>query len=189
MSTQEITRRRSDSLDAVGTAMSLLCAVHCAALPLLLALLPLSAFGALADERLEWVLVIAAATIGIASLTLGFREHRSRRALAILAVGIALLLGGRMLEQASHANHENHAHEIHHENHTEENHASATHVSTHNEAPHQSFGLAVALMVCGGIGVALSHVVNRKLCLACRSCGVARRSENTTRAAQGCSHG
>lgn len=88
----------SDRLDKIGAAASLACAVHCAALPLVVTLLPLAGLGFLADERVEWALVGASAVLGVTSLCLGYREHRSRRALAVLAAGLALLAGGRIAE-------------------------------------------------------------------------------------------
>lgn len=89
----------SDKLDKIGTAASLTCAIHCAAMPLVITLLPLLGLTFLADERLEWGLLGLSATLGVSSLCLGYREHRSRRALTILAVGLFLLALGRISEE------------------------------------------------------------------------------------------
>lgn len=85
-------------LDKVGATASLTCAIHCALMPFVITLLPLMGLSFLADQRVEWMLLGISAVIGITSLCLGFREHRSRRALAILSVGIALVAMGRILE-------------------------------------------------------------------------------------------
>ena len=90
---------RLDNLDKVGATTSLLCAIHCAAMPLLVTLLPLVGLSFLAHETTEWALLLLSATFGVASLCLGFRAHRSRRALAVLSVGLLLLFGGRVLEE------------------------------------------------------------------------------------------
>ena len=90
--------RRPD-LDKMGAVASLTCAVHCAAMPLVITLLPLLGLTFLADERLEWGLLALSATLGVSSLCLGYREHRSRRALVILAVGLSLLALGRISEE------------------------------------------------------------------------------------------
>lgn len=82
----------SQSLDLIGASASLLCALHCAAVPLVFALVPLSGFSLyLADPRVEWLLVGLSLHVATASLTLGFRRHRSRRGL-VLFVGAALIL-------------------------------------------------------------------------------------------------
>lgn len=124
-----------DRLDAVGAAASLACAVHCALLPLVITLLPLMGLAFLADDRVEWALLALSALLGIGSLCLGYRRHRSRRALAILSVGLALLVSGRIIE----------SHE-------------------------QPGALGVSLVVLGGITVAASHLLNRRLCRSCVTC-------------------
>ncbi|MDX1933041.1 MAG: MerC domain-containing protein [Capsulimonadales bacterium] len=87
-----------DVLDRVGATASIACAVHCALMPLVVTLLPLIGLSFLADERVEWGLLALSATVGIVSLCLGFRTHRSRRALTLLSVGIGLASVGRILE-------------------------------------------------------------------------------------------
>jgi phosphatidylglycerophosphate synthase len=67
-------------------------------MPLLITLLPLIGLGFLASEPVEWALVATSATLGVSSLRLGFREHGKRRALAVLAVGLTLLIVGRVSE-------------------------------------------------------------------------------------------
>lgn len=90
---------RHPDLDKMGAAAALTCAVHCAAMPLVITLLPLFGLTFLADERLEWGLLALSASLGVSSLCLGYREHRSRRALAVLAVGLSLLALGRISEE------------------------------------------------------------------------------------------
>lgn len=86
-------------LDKAGTIASLTCAVHCAAMPLVITLLPLLGLTFLADERLEWGLLGLSATLGVSSLCFGFHEHGSRRALTILGGGLFLLVLGRIAEE------------------------------------------------------------------------------------------
>ena len=93
-----IARPAVDRLDKVGATASLMCAIHCAAMPLVVTLLPLIGLGFLADNRIEWALVALSALMGVTSLCLGFREHRSRRAFAYLGIGIGMLATGRILE-------------------------------------------------------------------------------------------
>ena len=90
---------RIETLDNVGAATSLLCATHCASMPSIVTLLPLVGLSFLAQEQTEWILLTVSTLIGLSSLCLGFRKHRSRRALAILSVGLSLLFSGRVLEE------------------------------------------------------------------------------------------
>ncbi len=78
---------------------SLICAVHCAAMPLIITLLPLIGLSFLANEWVEWTLIGISAVLGVSSLCLGYRQHRSRRALAMLSVGLALIVIGHIAEK------------------------------------------------------------------------------------------
>jgi hypothetical protein len=78
------------SLDRVGMWVSGVCAVHCATLPLLIAI---AGFGWLGDERLEWTII--GFSFLIASLRLShsyLRQHRHRGPLALFALGAACIL-------------------------------------------------------------------------------------------------
>jgi hypothetical protein len=88
----------TNHLDRAGATASFICAVHCALMPLVITLLPLVGLGWLADERIEWALVIAAGIMGVSSLCLGYRVHRNRRAFAALSVALVLLASGRIAE-------------------------------------------------------------------------------------------
>ncbi|MBC8139422.1 MAG: MerC domain-containing protein [Fibrella sp.] len=85
-------------LDQVGMTASLICAVHCALMPMAVTLLPLVGLDFLAHESAEWMLLGLSLLIGCGSIWLGFREHRRRHALLVLAIGFALLVTGRIAE-------------------------------------------------------------------------------------------
>lgn len=85
-------------VDAVGTAASLACAVHCALTPVVATSLPLLGLGFLADEGTEVALSILSALVAVVGLGLGFRRHRSHRALIFLPAGIALFVLGRVAD-------------------------------------------------------------------------------------------
>ncbi|MFT3762387.1 MAG: MerC domain-containing protein [Pseudoxanthomonas sp.] len=78
-------------LDRFGAAGSLACAVHCAVLPLLIALLPALGVSAWLGEGFERAFVIFATLLGGFSLAWGYRRHRVVRALGVLALGLATL--------------------------------------------------------------------------------------------------
>jgi len=80
--------------DRVGALASFLCAVHCAALPFVLALLPAVSLGFLADHGFERGFILCASVLASVALIYGYRRHRAFRALAWLAPGLALLWTG-----------------------------------------------------------------------------------------------
>lgn len=80
--------------DRVGAMASFLCAIHCAALPFVLALLPLLGLGFLADHRFERGFVIFACVLALISLLNGYRRHRRSLPLRLAMPGLALLLIG-----------------------------------------------------------------------------------------------
>lgn len=81
-------------VDRVGATASFLCAVHCALLPFVLALLPLVGLGFLAGHAFERAFVACAALLAIGSIAIGYRHHRRPHALFLMLPGIALLLFG-----------------------------------------------------------------------------------------------
>ena len=94
-----VSNRSGLDLDKAGMTASLICAVHCAAMPFLITLLPLVGLGFLANEWVEWLLIGLSAVLGISSLCLGYRSHRSHHALATLSVGLALVVIGHIAEK------------------------------------------------------------------------------------------
>ena len=96
------TPRHGKVLDRVGATGSMLCAVHCAALPLVLAVAPAIGAG-FASRRFEIGFIAFASVLGLTSLILGYRRHRTGRALLLLAPGIALLWTAVLFEPR-HAN-------------------------------------------------------------------------------------
>ena len=84
--------------DRVGAAASFLCAVHCALLPFVIALLPLIGLGFLADHRFERIFVACAAALASITIVTAWRRHRKLHALFLLVPGIALLLAGIVID-------------------------------------------------------------------------------------------
>lgn len=85
-------------VDRVGATASLLCAVHCALLPFVLALLPLIGLGFLAGHTFERVFVACAAALATASIIAAYRRHRRPQALMLMVPGILLLLCGIVVD-------------------------------------------------------------------------------------------
>jgi hypothetical protein len=80
--------------DRFGATASFLCAIHCAALPLVIAVLPALGLSFLADHRFEHAFIAFACTLALTTLILGFRRHQRFRAFWFLLPGIALLAAG-----------------------------------------------------------------------------------------------
>lgn len=80
--------------DRIGATASLLCAVHCAVLPFVLALLPLLGLGFLAGHAFERGFVLFAATLASVALVHGYRRHRRRLPLLLAVPGLILLVAG-----------------------------------------------------------------------------------------------
>jgi len=81
--------------DRIGAVASFLCALHCAALPFVLALLPALGLGFLADHGFERGFIVCASLLALVTLVYGYRRHHTRRALAFLLPALALLwIGG-----------------------------------------------------------------------------------------------
>lgn len=77
-------------LDVIGATLSVACALHCLAAPLLVSAVPY-----LFGEQVE--LLLGVVLFGIASLAMlrGVRQHRDVRVLVPFAVGIALFFSPR----------------------------------------------------------------------------------------------
>ena len=80
--------------DRVGATASFLCAIHCALLPFVLALLPFVGLEFLADHRFERGFVLFACALALFALIRGYRRHQGPLPLMLAAPGLALLLLG-----------------------------------------------------------------------------------------------
>jgi hypothetical protein len=81
--------------DRLGATASMLCAVHCAVLPFLLAILPALGLGFLANHGFERGFIAFASVLALTMAVLGYRRHRTARAFALLVPGLLLLwIGG-----------------------------------------------------------------------------------------------
>lgn len=90
-------------LDRFGATGSLLCAVHCAVLPLLLALAPSLGLSVWLGDGVERAVVVFVTLLGLFSLALGYRRHRAWRALGLLLPGLVLLWGGLLYAPLHHS--------------------------------------------------------------------------------------
>ena len=85
-------------MDRLGATGSLLCAIHCAVLPVVLALVPSLGIAAWFGESFEQGFALFATALGITTIALGYRRHRDVRALGLLVPGLAVLWFGVLYE-------------------------------------------------------------------------------------------
>lgn len=79
------------ALDTTAVALSMLCLLHCLALPLLVALLPLASAAFVADERFHrWMLWLVVPTTVLALWT-GWQRHRRSWIVWSGAVGVGFI--------------------------------------------------------------------------------------------------
>ena len=87
----------------MGFAASLLCAVHCAALPLVLAVLPALGLRVGGWIDFDQAFVVFATLLGATTLTLGWRRHRAFHAWLLLVPGLVLVWVGAFTRLHDHS--------------------------------------------------------------------------------------
>jgi hypothetical protein len=85
------------SPDCVGAWLSVGCAVHCMALPLLFGILPVFGLRFLLADLSETLFLLTSTGLAVVSLCWGFRMHRKCRANFLLAAGALMMIAGRSL--------------------------------------------------------------------------------------------
>jgi len=94
-----VQQHRLAAADRIGAMASFLCALHCAALPFVLAVLPTLGLGFLADHLFERIFIACASALAITVLWHGYRRHHDRRALTLLVPGLVLMwIGGFLVD-------------------------------------------------------------------------------------------
>jgi hypothetical protein len=88
--------------DKFAIGLSLLCTLHCLALPLLILLLPAVSAVFLADEGFHFYMVMMVLPISCFSLCVGFKQHQESKILlqgvtGLIILSITVLLGHEQL--------------------------------------------------------------------------------------------
>lgn len=162
--------RFHNRLDTLGAVLSLSCAVHCIALPLLLVLLPLLRLEFLLDPTLEKLFVVATIGLATANLWWGCRQHGKRWLLPLFAIAAAMLVTGIFILP--------HTHEL------GPLHGAADHSPPLHDAPvaddpapttadrPQNDPVGLVLLFLGACGIAVCHLFNRHYGRVCCRCSV-----------------
>lgn len=90
------------TVDRIGLWGAAICALHCALLPLLLALLPSLGLRFIASADFDQTFTVFAAVLGVIALALGSRRHRAWAPWLALLPGLALLFAGSFSPVHSH---------------------------------------------------------------------------------------
>lgn len=85
---------KSERLDQFGMTASLACAIHCAALPFLITMLPLWGLSFLAERWVEITMICLSLLIGTYSLSTSYPKHKKLLPLLTLITGFALIAAG-----------------------------------------------------------------------------------------------
>lgn len=96
-------QKRHRLIDRFGATGSLVCALHCALLPLVIAALPSLGLAVWLSDGFERGFVLFASLLGVFSLVWGWRRHRAIRALGLLLPGLAVLWAGVLYAPLHHA--------------------------------------------------------------------------------------
>lgn len=96
-------QQRHRLLDRLGATGSMLCALHCALLPVLIAALPSLGLASAASDTFEVAFVLFASLVGSYSLLTGYRQHRLWQALALMLPGLLILWVGVLYPPIHHS--------------------------------------------------------------------------------------
>jgi len=87
----------SSRLDHAGMTASILCAAHCAIVPLLITVLPLAGLGFLANPLVEWSMIIFALFVGCYAIGSSyFRIHHEALPVMVLIAGFLVIIAGHI---------------------------------------------------------------------------------------------
>lgn len=90
-------------LDNVGMTASLLCAIHCAIVPLLITVLPLAGLGFLANPLIEWSMIIFALVVGSYAIGLSYvHTHHKALPVLLLIAGFVIIIIGHVFVRGWH---------------------------------------------------------------------------------------
>lgn len=87
-------RKLTHSLDKFGMGVSILCAIHCALLPILITTLPLLGAEFFANPLLEILIISLSFVIGVTSLSTSWQRHQNRLPVILMITGFASILAG-----------------------------------------------------------------------------------------------
>ncbi|SEA78676.1 MerC domain-containing protein [Pedobacter hartonius] len=94
---------KHERLDHLGMAASIACAIHCAALPLVITALPLLGLEFLANTGVEISMICLSLIVGIYSLRISYPKHRKVLPVLVLVTGFLLIAAGHFIFESLEA--------------------------------------------------------------------------------------
>lgn len=88
---------KHERLDHLGIVASLACAIHCAALPLVLTVLPMVGLEVLANVWVEISMICLSLIVGIYSLSSSYPRHKKIQPILALVSGFLLIAVGHFI--------------------------------------------------------------------------------------------
>jgi hypothetical protein len=89
--------KHTSKLDNIGMTASILCAIHCAILPILITSLPLFGLGFLANPLIEWSMITLALFIGVYAIGSSYvRTHHRPLPMLLLITGFLIIIAGHL---------------------------------------------------------------------------------------------
>lgn len=85
-------RVKQDGWDKLGISVSGICLVHCLLLPVVISILPIWTSAQQVHGWLHPVFAVLLIPTTILALVIGYKRHRSRRVVALMAVGLLLVV-------------------------------------------------------------------------------------------------
>ena len=94
-----------NKIDKAGLVASLLCAIHCAILPVLLLIFPIISLSFFVTEMLEFIFLTISLVLGLLSVCFGVKTHKNWNILLYISTGFTFILVGKLM-------HNHHSHNI-----------------------------------------------------------------------------
>jgi uncharacterized membrane protein (Fun14 family) len=84
-------------LDRIAISLSAICIVHCLAVPLVIAVLPLAVIGLGGESHFHAVMLWLVVPTSVIGLTMGYREHARLRIVVAGLIGLAIVSAAAVL--------------------------------------------------------------------------------------------
>ncbi|RFZ84072.1 MerC domain-containing protein [Mucilaginibacter terrenus] len=92
----------SRKLDHIGMTASTLCAIHCAAVPVLFTSLPLMGMEFLANPVVEWTMILLALVVGVWAIGGSYsRSHHKILPVLLLIAGFVIIILGHLFTKST----------------------------------------------------------------------------------------
>lgn len=145
-------------LDSLGFSLSMLCALHCLFFPVLLVILPIFGMNFLLNATAEKAFVVGSVIMAAISICWGYKIHKRWKALLLYVAGAILLISATFFMNHSHV----------HSSSIPANEYTVSISSFTGNAPQNNY-FSLILLVLGGLGIASSHLLNKRLCNSCHA--------------------